>query len=366
MTEEENEKHRKFDVIIGNPPYQEETHGKKTKNGQKRVKSIFQLFQLQAESITNDTISLIYPGGRWIHQSGKGMAKFGLDQINDLHLQELTFYPNSRDVFQNVAIGDGLSVVVKNMHKTKPGFKYTYIKGTTKISLELKNPGSQLMPLDPDDLSKTILISDFVKKHNLKYLHDSILSQKLFGIESSFVEENPDKVMPFKSDFDKTKYIKLYANDKAGKAGRATWFLADKNIITKNKKYLSEWQVVVSSANAGGQKRDNQLSIMDNHSAFGRARVALKSFKTEQEAKNFKKYVSSYVIRYTFLMTDEALTSLAKWVPDIIDYSTNNNLIDFSKEVDPQLCKLIGFSNSDFDYIKHRVDTFRKDEKQND
>ncbi|MDM8281835.1 Eco57I restriction-modification methylase domain-containing protein [Lactobacillus gallinarum] len=359
MTDEE--KHKKFDVIIGNPPYQEETHGKKTKNGQKRVKSIFQLFQLQAESITNDIVSLIYPGGRWIHQSGKGMAKFGLDQINDPHLQELTFYPNSDDVFQNVAIGDGLSVVVKNMHKTVPGFKYIYIKGNKVQSLDLKNPGKQMMPLDPDDLSRTTLISDFVEKYHLKYLHESVLSQKLFGIESSFVEDNPDKVKPFNSKFDTNKYIKLYANDKAGKSGRATWFLANKNIVTKNKKYLSEWQVVVSSANAGGQKRDNQLSIMDNHTVFGRARVALKSFKTEQEAINFKKYVSSYIIRYAFLMTDEALTSLAKWVPDVLDYSSNNKLINFDDDIDYQLCKLIGFNDNDFNYIKNRVDTFRKD-----
>ena len=359
MTDEE--KHKKFDVIIGNPPYQEETHGKETKNGQKRVKSIFQLFQLQAESITNDIVSLIYPGGRWIHQSGKGMAKFGLDQINDPHLQELTFYPNSDDVFQNVAIGDGLSVVVKNMHKTVPGFKYIYIKGNKVQSLDLKNPGKQMMPLDPDDLSRTTLISDFVEKNHLKYLHESVLSQKLFGIESSFVEDNPDKVKPFNSKFDTNKYIKLYANDKAGKSGRATWFLANKNIVTKNKKYLSEWQVVVSSANAGGQKRDNQLSIMDNHTVFGRARVALKSFKTEQEAINFKKYVSSYIIRYAFLMTDEALTSLAKWVPDVLDYSSNNKLINFDDDIDYQLCKLIGFNDNDFNYIKNRVDTFRKD-----
>lgn len=70
----------KFDVVIGNPPYQEETSEGSSKNGQKSVKNIFQLFQEQAELVTKDDISLIYPGGRWIHQSGKGMAKFGLKQ----------------------------------------------------------------------------------------------------------------------------------------------------------------------------------------------------------------------------------------------------------------------------------------------
>lgn len=79
--------------------------------------------------------------------------------------------------------------------------------------------------------------------------------------------------------------------------------------------------MVVSSANAGGQKRDNQIEIIDNHSAFGRSRVALGSFKTETEAINFYHYCKATLIRFMFLMTDEALTSLGKKVPDVLDYS---------------------------------------------
>ena len=43
----------------------------------------------------------------------------------------------------------------------------------------------------------------------------------------------------------------------------------------------------------GGQKRSNQIAIVDNHSAFGRYRVALKTIATEQEAKNFFKLLVS-------------------------------------------------------------------------
>lgn len=125
----------KFDVVIGNPPYQEETQGKKTKNGQKRVKSIFQLFQEQAELVAKDMTSLIYPGGRWIHQSGKGMTSFGLRQINDNHLKKLIYYPNSNEVFDKVGIADGISIVVKDMNKEEKGFTYEYIRGGgTKLS----------------------------------------------------------------------------------------------------------------------------------------------------------------------------------------------------------------------------------------
>lgn len=137
----------------------------------------------------------------------------------------------------------------------------------------------------------------------MKFLHDAILPRSLFPIESDFVEKNPTKVRRyngFDNDIDFSTEIKLFTNDKAGKAGRATWFIANKDVITRNKEYIAQWQVVVSSANAGGQKRDNQLEIIDNHSAFGRSRLALRSFDSYEEAKNFFNYVSCYFIRYTF------------------------------------------------------------------
>ena len=65
--------------------------------------------------------------------------------------------------------------------------------------------------------------------------------------------------------------IKLFTNDKAGKSGRAHWYITDKNVITSGREYLNKWKVIVSSANAGGQKRSNQIAIIDNHSAFGRS-----------------------------------------------------------------------------------------------
>ena len=108
-----------------------------------------------------------------------------------------------------------------------------------------------------------------------------------------------------------------------------------------------------------GQKRDNQLEIIDNHSAFGRSRLALRSFDSYEEAKNFFNYVSCYFIRYTFLLTDEALTSLGKEVPDLQDYTNNNSFIDFKKDIDIQLCKLFDISNDEFIYIKKRITNLR-------
>lgn len=81
----------KFDYVIGNPPYQEEAESESTSNGQKPRKNIFHYFQMQADDIAKESSVLIYPGGRWMHQSGKGLKQFGKDLINDRRLSFMNF-----------------------------------------------------------------------------------------------------------------------------------------------------------------------------------------------------------------------------------------------------------------------------------
>ena len=91
---------------------------------------------------------------------------------------------------------------------------------------------------------------------------------------------------------------------------------------------------------------------MSNYSAFGRSRVALKTFATEQEAKNFFKYATSEIIRFAFLLTDESLTSLAKKVPDLLDYSDANGVINYDGDVNTQLYELFGIDNRNQQHIR--------------
>lgn len=368
----EDKKEMNFNAVVGNPPYQMTVAKKDTDNGQKRVSSIFQHFQMLSDEISNYS-SLIYPGGRWIHRSGKGMAQFGLSQINDPKLKLMLFFPDANEIFEEAGISDGISIVMKDMHKEQQGFDYIYsVKGLTQ-QIKMECPGETLMTLNPFDSIIVDCINSTIQKHDFKYLHDSVLSQKLFSIESDFVEKNPTLVREYHEGdtFNKETEIKLFANDKGGKAGRARWYIAKRNVITTGTQYLDDWKVIVSSANAGGQKRSNQLAIVDNYSAFGRARVALKTFKTKKEAENFYKYCKTELIRFAFLMTDEALTSLAKQVPDIKNYKNDNGIIDFEGDVNEQLYTLFGIKDSKtIKYIREvlstKADAEKSDFEEND
>lgn len=345
-------KNVKINAVVGNPPYQVIVDQIES-NAQKVSVSIFQYFQLISEKLGRYT-SLIYPGKRWIHQAGKGMKQFGYDQINDSHLSILHFYPDATEIFDNVMIVDGISVVTKDNKKTTPGFKYVYSKGGKPIVVHVQNPGKELMPLNPLDSSVADKIRAKVKLNDWGYLHDSILPRNLFSIESDFVEKKPTLVKEYEVDnqFNPQSEVKLLTNDKAGSAGRSRWYVVNKNVIQSGLDHLYRWKVVVISANPGGQRRNNQLEIIDNHSAFGRSKVALKTFESQKEAENFFKYMKSDFIRFALLLTDESLSSVGKLVPDFMDYTDNNGIIDFSKDVDAQLYTLFGISEPDQLHIK--------------
>lgn len=354
----------KFDFVIANPPYQEDVAQVETANGQHRQKSIFQYFQQSADQISKQGSCLIYPGGRWLQRSGKGMAKFGLDQINDPHLSTVEYYPEADDLFGNsVSLSDGITIVTKDYNKTQTRFNYRFINESKGIHTEvtMESPGREIIVLNPAYKSIMDKIDVFMKSKKLKPLHHRVLPQKLFRVESDFVEKNPEKVELYENQTLKSDEIKLLTNDKAGKAGRAKWYVVKKDVIDDQvRKYISQWKVIVSSANAGGQKRDNQIDIADNKSAFGRSRIALGSFKTKKEATNFLAYCKSYVIRFAFLMTDEALTSLAKRVPDLGDYSSSCPLIDFDKSIDAQLMSEMGFTEEEKEVIISTIDSIDK------
>ena len=342
----------KFNAIVGNPPYQEVVDQKESTNGQKVSISIFQYFQTISEKIGKYT-ALIYPGSRWIHRSGKRLEKFGLAQMNDPHLALLEFFPCSKDIFKDVAIADGLSIVLKNMEKNECGFTYKYSVGGKTITIQANNPGNDMFSLNPQDNEIIKRLDNAIKSFGC--LHDSILPRNLFSIESDFVEKNPSLVKEFNDGdyYNPQTEIKLFTNDRAGKSGRARWYIANKNVIASGSEYLNKWKVIVSSANAGGQKRSNQITIVDNHSAFGRSRVALKTFETEKEARNFFRYATSEIIRFAFLLTDESLTSLAKKVPDLLDYSDSNALINFENDIDEQLYNLFHINEKNQLYVRN-------------
>ena len=103
---------KKFDVLISNPPYQDDTVG-----GNKNFASpVYHHFMQEAAKVAEKSV-LITPA-RFLFDAGATPKKFNRDMLNDEHLKVLHYEPDAKKVFRNVDIEGGVVVTLRDTTQT--------------------------------------------------------------------------------------------------------------------------------------------------------------------------------------------------------------------------------------------------------
>ena len=172
-------KNMKFDVIVGNPPYQLNDGGGTGSS----AKPIYNQFVDQAKKLSPRYLSMIIPA-RW-YSGGKGLDDFRNEMLNDQRIRHLIDFSDSRDCFPSVDIAGGICYFLWERDSLGECQVQTIRKNEVKISSRHLNEFEAFIR---DNLAVDIVHK--VKQKSQSFLDSVVSSRMPFGLVSSV---KPDK-----------------------------------------------------------------------------------------------------------------------------------------------------------------------------
>lgn len=339
---QDQEKHRKFDVIIGNPPYQEEAHG-----DQKLFTApIYDKFMDQSYKVGN-IVELITPA-RFLFNAGSTPKKWNRQMLDDPHLKVVHYFGDSSKVFSGVDIAAGVAVTLRNANED-----FGPITVFTPYD-ELNSIRKKVAPyLKDDNLSNHAYVQN---KFNIDALHERFPDDTRTDkrLESNIFSKYP---LIFTKEKENENQIPIFGVIKNKRVFR----YIDKKYLDLSHENLFKYKVLVPKTNGVGVFGEALVNprIEDANEGYTRTFVGIGALDTKDEAENLFKYIKSKFARVLLdILKVTQDTSREKWrfVP-WQDFSDNSD-IDWSKsvsEIDQQLYKKYGLSDDEIDFVEKRM-----------
>jgi len=345
-----NNNDMKFNVIVGNPPYQESDGG-----AQASARPIYHHFVNIAKKLNPTHISMIMPT-RW-YAGGRGLNDFREQMLNDTGISELHDFLKPDLIFPNINLRGGICFLLwDNQHDNSKDLTNVY---TYNDDL---NPTINLRSLKTDDSdilirhNRAIEITEKVKLNDdFESFENYISSLRPFGFRGYFTKDEK-----FRSSNEGLKNpIVCYGK------GKQIGYL-ERDEINKNEDWISKYKVYTARANnIGTELNDDNLNTFigkpntictESYIVVG---IGLKL--NNYSASNLSKYFKTRFARFQHSIGkagQDATSKTYKFIP-LQDFTSKSD-INWTKsieEIDKQLYEKYKLSKEEIEFIEKMIKT---------
>lgn len=332
-TEEMSE--MRFDVIVGNPPYQV---GDK-KNEDDRAAPIYQLFVDRAFSLDPRYVLMIVPS-RWF-TGGWALDAFRTKMVADRRIRVMVDNPKIFDCFPGVKIRGGVNYFLWDRDYSGDCEFSTRIDGVIKSTVlrDLRDGAGVLVR----DNKAASVIQKVRAAHSGAWCETVCGPQMPFGqMRTNFAGDHPDR-----RDGD----VALVLGTRAG-------YISPQH-IDKNHQWVDRWKVLLPMASSGDTPVDSEGRIVDvvlgepialaPGSACTQTYLIAGMFDTREETENYAHYLATKFVRFLVLQrksTQHVYADRFRFVP----------MLDMSRRwTDEDLYDHFGLTQEERDYIEKTI-----------
>jgi len=291
----------KFDVIVGNPPYQLSDGGDSNEEARTRGGAIplYHRFVQQAKKLNPKYLTMIIPS-RWF-AGGRGLDEFRDEMLKDSRISKIVDYPVSSECFPGVEIKGGVCYFLwEKDYKGQCEVKTKRGESVSVLTRPLLEKNSDIFVR----YNEAISVLRKVKSLNEKTFSELVSTQKPFGFRTFFKGKNNS----FKGS------VKIYGNKNVG-------YISSDEVV-QNKDWVKEHKIYITMAYGAGEDFPHQIINKpfygEPNSCCTETYLVIGPFSTEKRTLNVLSYIQTKFFRFLVLLrknTQHAAKGVYQFVP---------------------------------------------------